>query len=509
MKTFRGVCRAETIHGRRLFPLRRRPIHPLESAFVLGPASQVQGVPSSPALRARSVLRATWPPTRLTRERLGRAEKRRWSIGRLLFAALSALAVIAPPSGTRANPTDMFGFGTRGPALGNAMVASDDALSSPVYNAAGGTMAERLELGIGYMYAGIDLDINEQNAEVMDAHGTSAGFVFPFDLERDLQFAFALSMFMPDQFSHRIYGIAATEPQLVMWDNRPHRLVFNPALSVRFAEIIAFGVGLTFLGGLEGQVDFELGTLPGRTKAEAATETALTIGTDSVPIILGMLLTPTEYLRLGLRYSEEVAALVALDILADIDATGILNGTIGINIVGVNYFTPRELALGGSFDLYNWTFAAELGWQQWSRLSQVGLEIKLALDLDIDTPVDAFDLPAPGFRDVFIPRAGLEYRLPLPDERQLAFRSGYAFVPSPVPDQSGITSYGDNDRHVITAGGGFRFEDFWGIPLTPELVLQLQLLQRREMGKQGIQPGGGFSTGGVVYVAAAGVRAEI
>jgi hypothetical protein len=62
---------------------------------------------------------------------------------------------------------------------------------------------------------------------------------------------------------------------------------------------------------------------------------------------------------------------------------------------------------------------------------------------------------------------------------------------------------------VITAGGGFRFEDFWGIPLTPELVLQLQLLERREMRKQGIQPSGDFSTGGVVYVAAAGIRAEI
>jgi uncharacterized DUF497 family protein len=49
---------------------RRRPIHPAKSAFVLGPARQVQQVPSSPALRARSVLRANWPPTCLRPERL-------------------------------------------------------------------------------------------------------------------------------------------------------------------------------------------------------------------------------------------------------------------------------------------------------------------------------------------------------------------------------------------------------------------------------------------------------
>ena len=38
---------------------------------VLGPVRQLRGVPSSPALRARSVLRATWPATCPTPERLG------------------------------------------------------------------------------------------------------------------------------------------------------------------------------------------------------------------------------------------------------------------------------------------------------------------------------------------------------------------------------------------------------------------------------------------------------
>jgi hypothetical protein len=37
---------------------RRRPIHPVKAAFVLGPARHVQGVHSSPALWARSILRA-------------------------------------------------------------------------------------------------------------------------------------------------------------------------------------------------------------------------------------------------------------------------------------------------------------------------------------------------------------------------------------------------------------------------------------------------------------------
>ncbi|MBN1654468.1 MAG: hypothetical protein JXA30_11920, partial [Deltaproteobacteria bacterium] len=42
----------------------------VKPAFVLAPARQVQQVPSSPAVRARSVLQVNWPPTCMTPERL-------------------------------------------------------------------------------------------------------------------------------------------------------------------------------------------------------------------------------------------------------------------------------------------------------------------------------------------------------------------------------------------------------------------------------------------------------
>ena len=34
---------------------------------------------------------------------------------------------------------------------------------------------------------------------------------------------------------------------------------------------------------------------------------------------------------------------------------------------------------------------------------------------------------------------------------------GYGFVPTPVPDQTGITNYMDSDRHVVSAGVGLRY----------------------------------------------------
>ena len=35
-----------------------------------------------------------------------------------------------------------------------------------------------------------------------------------------------------------------------------------------------------------------------------------------------------------------------------------------------------------------------------------------------------------------------------------AFRLGYGFEPSPVPDQTGITNFVDSDKHVISVGFG-------------------------------------------------------
>jgi lipoprotein-anchoring transpeptidase ErfK/SrfK len=77
----RLLCFFVSVHGGTAVWLRRRPIHPVKPAptlgrfysnhpSVLGPARQVRQVPFSSALRARSVLRANWPPTCLGPEHL-------------------------------------------------------------------------------------------------------------------------------------------------------------------------------------------------------------------------------------------------------------------------------------------------------------------------------------------------------------------------------------------------------------------------------------------------------
>jgi hypothetical protein len=63
-----------------------------------------------------------------------------WQLGAFGLSACAALTAFE----AAANPADLFGFGARGPARANAMVAEPDALSSPIYNASAGAFATKL-----------------------------------------------------------------------------------------------------------------------------------------------------------------------------------------------------------------------------------------------------------------------------------------------------------------------------------------------------------------------------
>jgi len=312
---------------------------------------------------------------------------------------------------------------------------------------------------------------------------------------------------MPDQFVLRLYSPPATEQRLVMWDNQPHRVMFGVALSIRFAELVAIGAGLSALGNAEGSVEFDLGSRPGRTVSDASIDTELP---TRVAPVAGILVSPGEKLRFGLRYTEELSVDVKLDARARTAVEGTsLQGTSLVRTVGVDYFTPRSLSAGASADWSDFSFAFELCWKEWSAIPQVSYDVELDVDLGVDTPVRAFQSPKPEFHDVWEPRFGVDYRLKAGQNRVLTLRAGYAYLPSPVPDQTGVTNYGDSNRHLLTTGAGFRFEDL-GLPLTLELALGVHLFERREFKKRDrVEPGGDFAVGGQVYTASFGLRTEL
>ncbi len=421
-----------------------------------------------------------------------------------LVFALPLMSLLAPSS-ARATPTDRVGFGSVGPGMGNAMVAGDDALAAPIYNPASGVLGTgRYEFGLGYSYAHLAIDINDQDPNTLPVRGFWLSSAIPFDIGQ-AHFAFNLGAYVPDQFLLRAHTVPGTEQRLVMWDNGPHRLVVNATLAARITSWLSIGFGASILGSVRGnQIDFTLDADPAGTRAESTLSIDFPI--LAAPIV-GVILTPHERLRLGARFSDELGLDVVLNVQANVRVPGTpVDGVVDFQFRGPSGFTPRELVFGGSGDVGRFTLSAELAWQQWSRVNQLTALVQVDVDLGAPVPTSSFIEPRPGLRNTITPRFGVEYTHPLGDERELVLRTGYWFAQTPVPIQTGVTNYADANRHVGTLGGTYSF-DVSDSRLSLDAAFQLQYMVNRVSVKDDpTSSGGDLSVGGAIYVLSVGAR---
>src|SRR5215472_2822522 len=95
-------------------------------------------------------------------------------LGALLGAALTLAA-----SEARANPLDVFGFGSRETAMGGAVSADVRDFSASYYNPAGLALAHGLEVSVGYFRADHALSMNGKDSGVDPVSGMAGGAVVP------------------------------------------------------------------------------------------------------------------------------------------------------------------------------------------------------------------------------------------------------------------------------------------------------------------------------------------
>ncbi len=91
-------------------------------------------------------------------------------------------------------------------------------------------------------------------------------------------------------------------------------------------------------------------------------------------------------------------------------------------------------------------------------------------------------------------------------------RAGYAWDPSPVPEQPGVTSFVDSDRHIFTLGGGFALRRLGAVfpgTLSLDVYAAAQVLPSRAFAKASpVDLVGDFTADGVVLSAGATLGAE-
>jgi len=416
----------------------------------------------------------------------------------------SAVAVCAALAGNAAaDPLDDFGFGGTASGLAGTRTATAAGAEAAHYNAAGVALGDHPSVLAGWAYDHMRLQINDRDAEVLDAHGTSIGLAVPVALNDSLKAGIGLALYLPDQFLARLQLIPAAEPHFVLLDNDPHRAVIESVVALSYRDRFAVGAGVSIFADAQSkQIAFDVGIEAGEKVGEAAIDIALPV--RMAPIVAAWMAAHPRF-RLGAMFRGELALDITLDILADVQIAGVVTGDALVSIRAANYYTPAKASVGVAADvLPDLTVSADATWQRWSAFGSGVPDLRVLIALDITPPLVSTDTPPANFEDTVSLRAGAELRH-RGERTDWALRTGIGWLPSPVPPQTGITSFADGDRLVATAGAGLTLADWAPIltrPVAFDVALGWQHVAHRLTTKEvESHPGAAFSSGGDILQA--------
>jgi long-chain fatty acid transport protein len=331
---------------------------------------------------------------------------------------------------------------------------------------------------------------------------------------------------LPQGFLSRSETIRESDPYWVFYEARMQLLYTSVNLAIMPVEGWSIGVGTASLATTRGGFEIRGTTVaPGfgsKYGSELEHEIDATLVSTRYPQVSTSL--ALDDVNLGLSYREEasldtvVAASLDTVIEGKIDGDPAIQIPIRYDVVvrSVKMFIPRQLALAGAWTRKRLRLELDLTWYDWS--SYRSPVSSTSTDFEADPPEGVVvDLPEapnvpppedPRFNDRLVPRIGAEYTFPLGAQLEVPLRAGYVYEATPVPPQTGSTSYLDATRHLLSAGAGMKVQGLdpvlaGGVRL--DLALQWGLLEHREQTKLN---GDDLSTDGSFWVASVDTTLE-
>lgn len=382
-----------------------------------------------------------------------------------------AIAIVLFAGTASAGPAETFGYGSRSTAMGGAVSADATDASANYYNPAGLAAAKGLTFDVGYLRTLYNLKMNGRDNQVDPMRGIVFGLVAPGKVG-PLPFAFGVGLHLPDDRVFRVRSLDQEQPRWEMYDNRPQRLFLSANLAIKPFKWLEIGGGLVFLAATRARLD-----ITGQFQVSNPKESELRheVDADLTSIRypqVGVRVHAHDKLRFAAVYRGEFQ--LTLDISARLDVQA---NALGLSVPlltyittnSVNAFLPRQAVLGTSFDPHSAvTIDFDVTWINWSAYKSpvTGVNVQTKFDAPPGFPpslVPEKTAPTvvipPAFRDRFVPRLGVEGRIPLGSGHTFALRAGYFFESSPIPPQTGGTNFVDTDRHGFSAGLGVRLHN--------------------------------------------------
>jgi hypothetical protein len=267
------------------------------------------------------------------------------------------------------------------------------------------------------------------------------------------------------------------QPQFPLLLGHQHAVDFDLGLGVRPWRFLALGLGLRALASLAGTAEVQT---QGQTTTTRVSDT------------LAPVLAPNVGVTAFLSGSATAALVLKAPLRADFDielSAVDLNATKlpALHLAGVAHYEPLSVQA---------EYAQRLGQLEamfgavYQRFSQTPTLLPSTVTCPEQRP-ECLALVAapPGFHDTVELHVAATLGLELTRAAQARLRAGYAFVPSPVPDQSGPDNLLDNARHRLGLGYGVTLAD----PLPPlgldAAVTLDELVPRTSRKAAGVAPG--------------------
>jgi len=396
----------------------------------------------------------------------------------ILFTALIGHAVTA-----RANtPEDIQGVGARNNGMGGGATASASDFTAAYYNPAGLSRCADSHIGVDIRHTVYGLHVRRIGADAppespkptRDQTRVTSGLCL--HLPYNITMGFMLGIGLQNQMTLDL-SQPNSRPQWIMYGETLEQLSIALGFSYKPIEQLSLGFG----GSVLINTDLSFGaTVPVAVDNDGDGFTdplGVNLRLNVVPTgapYLGVHFQPIPQLRFGATFRG--AMYLNLDVPATIraNALGGIELPIPVQVQGVGWYTPRQLAVGVAVDpVRDLTLTADVTFYNWGALANsyypfLAVKPQRGYDSGVVGALGYQRMGKPGWHNIVQPRLGGEVRIL---DSRLAIRAGYSFRPSALPNPGtrtmlsndgfsriqNITTLLDTSVHTISAGLGYSF----------------------------------------------------
>ncbi|HEX2876056.1 MAG TPA: hypothetical protein VHP33_32620 [Polyangiaceae bacterium] len=369
------------------------------------------------------------------------------------FATLFCL--LSGTSAAHATSGSVFGVGPSTRAWAGAGATQAAGYEAAFQNPASLSLSPELTLSAGYGVQSSWLYTQrgasaEQRFETEPLSLATLGFTLPLEAFGQ-RFVVGFASLSPGGSVARADLPLGEQPQFPLLVSRQRAVDFDLGVGVRPWRFLALGLGLRALASLAGTAE-----------VQTQGKTTTTRVSDSLEPVLAPHAGVTAFLSSSATAALVLKAALRADFDLQLQAVD-LNATQlpALHLAGVAHYEPPSVQAEYAQRLGPLTAMFGAAYQRFSQTPTL-------LPSTVTCPEQRPDCSAlvaepPHFHDTVELHVASTLGLELTRAAQAELRAGYAFVPSPVPDQSGRDNLLDNARHRFGLGYGVTLD----APLPP------------------------------------------